>query len=254
MKKPISQNLQKIFRKNNDFAIQCLEKWNDLSIKKHKEKTKKFNEIKMYVEQLRMGSFNHGKAIDKKFLEQHGIPIEFLTKRHTSNQILNAIKNLKYFYMEGYFPLHKKFFPKDLDVLIYNKEKRISFLLVTLHKKPEPLKQYGNISKEVQELLDIAIEKQDVFGKDFNKGVFVLNVKSIIEFKNKIPDHLFNISKIKSDFGDVRRIFINYSNWLYSKSWIEMPVSVKNINSESKLFQKFIEEMELNYHGYKLSY
>lgn len=253
MKKPISGNLQKIFVKKNDFTGKCLQKWNELSIRTHKEGTKKFDEIKRYIEQLRNGTFGQDKYINEDFFKNFRVPIAFLNRRYTSNQIISAIENLKYYFMEGYFPVKKDSFSKDLDVLIYNKKRGTSFLIVTLYKKPTPLRKNLVVNKDVQHLLDIADKNKEMLGGNFDKELLALNVKTIIDFKNNIPNHLFNVSKIKSEFGDIQKIFINYLNWISSKSWIELPVSIKSLNRDSKLFKKFIEEMEQNYAGYKLS-
>lgn len=240
-----------------DFVDICVDKWNLLPIEniKHKKGTKTFHEIASYIEQLRNGTFGEKKYLAVKFFSKLQIPVENLNRKYSKEEILEAIGNLKYLFMDGYFPPNKGRLSKNLLFLIYNRVYGTSYLMFCLtYRNPVPAKRMIIDLKLTEVYGDVFeyLKQSGTFQENFDKLEAAKGVKSIAGFVKNIKPMYLRVPKIKREFGDIQLVMENFINWLKEQSWIKKPVSIKVLNANSKAFIMFVKHCESGYDGITL--
>lgn len=242
--------------KINSFSKKCIDTWNDIPYARQhkKENSKIYFDINKYIDQMIKGHFGKDKVFDTDWMNRNKITTKYLNRRFSRRQILSGIQNVALMLKEGYFPPNKKSFPKSLSSLIYNSRTGTSWFLSSIQNKPEPLLR----TREV-------VDKHPAYTKMFKKYLsdedanldandltkLVKGIESILEFRGKIPKRTLNKSnQADRQFGDDISICQTYITWLRDQDWLQPHTS--SINSDSKVFARFIQETEKQLYGYRL--
>jgi hypothetical protein len=227
-----------------------IEKWNlqkvdypHLKKTDVKKKTNTNQDIQKYIKQLKKGTFLKGKVLNKELIKFNNIPKKM--KPMSIKEIQETIRTMLKYLIDGYSPVSKKSVG-SLSEMIYSRHFQSSYFLQALYNAPNPIQATKDPDPKASEYL---ITHLGFEVPDYQK--LYHGVKSIQDFVNNIPKKSMDIRKIKGEVGTTLRMCKKYTYWLDHQDWIDS-ISIPILNTNNKLWKKFIKELEDDYQGNRL--
>jgi hypothetical protein len=244
------------FLKKNPFTKKCIDVWNEYPFTQNittSHKTKLIIKLDKYVKQLLNGTFTtsrDNKTFDVDWFKGNSIPVPF--KKLTKKEILVTIKRTALYKKDGYFTEDKYNMPKDLPSLMYNSRTGKSWFLLAYYKEPKPFNiPIADPDPETSEYLIGKMNGAYDSSKNADKIKLFNGIKSFAAFIDNIPETSLRIFKINSELGTHFRIAKEYVYWLEHQDFID-EISLPILNTDNKLWRRFIKEKQEDYGGYKL--
>ncbi len=214
------------------------------------KRTKTIKGIEVFLKQIKNKSFLRNNTINPICRRKNNIPFDdtvggFSYKKH--------FKNLALLYRGEYEPKNKSVLPSSLLGLIYNPMNKSSWLMQVMYNPPKPISEETLIKDTHPKVTDFFLHKLN--GNVSNNGMkmkLIYGIRSISEFQKRIPAKTLDVPKLNREFGSLLKLCKNYYDWLYNQDWIE-EITTAHINTNGKLWKKFIKEMEEeDCEGYRL--
>lgn len=246
-----SDELQ-VFKK--PLVKKIMKDWNKLEITKgHRHSIKKrsrvIKNIEKFITQFKDGSFfrRDNKVFDPDWLKNNRIPNKL--RKLSTKQIQHIIKTkLPLYLTEGYYPIKKD--NLRLENMLYNPYFQKSLFLEALYNPPKPIQL--KIKDPDPETSSYLIKHMNGTFTSKDNGKLFNGIKSISRFVDNIPKDSLGRYKIRSEIGSTYKISREYMDWLGYQDWLD-EVNVSILNTENKVWKKFIKEKEDQYDGYLLS-
>ncbi len=234
----------------SSFSKKIIKDWNKRENTKKvslTKRTKVIQNIEKYIKQLKEGTFLKNKVFNPDMLRINKIPSKM--KKLTSKQIQQIINKMTLYLREGYPPTNKAIVG-SLSEMLYSAHFQSSWFLQALYNPPKPIQvrvKDTNL-KTTEYLID---QMKDNF-EDSDKNKLIRGIKTIEEFVKNIPKESLEVYIIRSEAGSTFKICKEYIYWLGYQNWLE-GANVSILNTNNKVWKRFIKSKEDDYPGYRLS-
>ena len=125
-------------------------------------RTKVYQAGHRYCMYLRQGAL-HRCDVDKQFLTRQKIPIDWLHRKWTDDEIHEAFDRFALMFKEEYWPADKKILPRNLSDFICNRMSGTSYFLWVMSEKPRSL------ADKVEVVVDTCPEVTEIYRAMFKK-------------------------------------------------------------------------------------
>ena len=220
-----------------------VEYFNKLSrITKHKAGSKAYNTAHLKCQRLLKGTFLKDKEFNPEFIKRHNIKLT--ARKFTKEEILKGLDNLSEFLREGCWG-YKKIRDRGLNNMLYNPYTKTSLFLMVIYN-PSVLELVTKKIKnpypnEVNLLMPIICSNGNSLS-DKEQMILISGLTSIRNFHLKISK-AFD-PRIKFKIGTLFKLCREFVDWIEYQDWLKGDIDVKSINTGSKLWNKFITNLE----------
>jgi hypothetical protein len=261
--------------KNNKEFVSLLEEWNNfpLAIKHTRFDTKTIADAYFWFLSLLDGSFcKHATAITASFLTSIDVPLSWMSRKWTVDEIREGIRRIGLQWQAGYWPHteeeKKKILPKSLSASFYSPYNKNcpSVFFKVMAKEPIQNGQLTEIEEsQYKSYLDIYNVALTINDRD--KPRIVKYIKSILNVHKTVCNSLIKVNNEKIErhvieeelgsnfnsaigFINIPEILIkNHADFIYEckMSWKDFKLNAVSFSPHGGLWDKFIEWLENKY-------